>query len=164
MRNCRRRQKGAVIVETALILVPMLFFILGLFEVSRMVWTYHTLTASVKRGSRFAIVHGARFQDASTACPVSVGTIVTTMLSSGIGLDPTKLELQLTSGGQTLSCTASVCRTNATIWPSAPYNAVGLPITIRATYQFDSAVAYILTGTSSSRTPLVAKTSEIIQF
>ncbi len=157
-------EKGAVVVETALILIPMMFFVLGIFEISRMAWTFHTLTASIKSGSRFAIVHGARCQDASPACPVSVGAIVTTMLSSGIGLDPTKLDLEMTSGGQTLTCTAAACRSNAAIWPDAPNNAVGLPITIRATYQFDSAVAYVLTGTSSSRMPLVARTSEVIQF
>lgn len=54
----RRRRRGQALVEFALI-APMLFLlIIGIIELGRLVFFYHTINNAAREGARYAIVHG----------------------------------------------------------------------------------------------------------
>jgi Flp pilus assembly protein TadG len=162
-RNSRRR--GNAVVEMSLIFLPLMFSVFSVFELGRAMWTYHTLATAVKKGVRVAMVHGARCAEASTECPVTVGTLIQTIQQNGVGLDMTVLDLTFTAGGQSLSCApASGCSTNNTNWPAAPYNPVGETITIDGKYAFTTALKSMWPGQTTGTFNLAAKSTETIQF
>jgi TadE-like protein len=162
-RNSRRR--GSAVVEMSLVFFPLMFSIFSVFELGRAMWTYHTLATAVKKGVRTAMVHGARCADASTSCPVTVGSLVQTIQQNGVGLDITVLQLTFTAGPQVLSCApASSCSANDTAWPPSPYNPVGETISISGKYGFNSVLKTMWPGQATGTFNLAAKSTETIQF
>ncbi len=165
MRRHRKTEKGNSMVEMALILLLLLSTILGTMELGRAMWAYHTLAASVKRGVRFAAVHGARCAEASPACPVSVGTIAGQIQQNAVGLDPSRLKLTFITVNQTVLCSSlSNCLSNSAIWPAAPANAVGLPIDVRGVYSFDSVLTSLWPGQTLGPLSFSAASQEVVQF
>jgi len=59
MRGLRKRLRGAVSVEYALILPALLLFILGLFDTGRLLWTYTTLNRAAESAARCAAINTA---------------------------------------------------------------------------------------------------------
>jgi len=164
MRTRSRRhnkQAGSAVLEIALMLLPLMLLIIGALDISRAVWTYHSLAMAVKTATRQAIVHGARCADASSACPITVADVVAMVNGSVIGLDRGSLQLTLGSAQQTLSCSSSgECSTNGTAWPPPSDNAVGQLVTISARYAFQS---FLPVG-SQGRLNLTATSTEMIEF
>src|SRR4030095_5810814 len=98
-------------------------------------------------GARFAVVHGARCVEASNACKATVGDATRVIKQYGVGLSSSLLQLTFVSGGQSYSCNpAASCESNETTWPASAANAVGMRITIRATYRFRSLIAFLWAG------------------
>ena len=60
------KRRGQALVEFTFVGIPMIFILISVFEMSRGMWIYHTLTYAVKEGTRVAMVHG---QDCVTAAP-----------------------------------------------------------------------------------------------
>jgi Flp pilus assembly protein TadG len=166
MSICRQKnQRGSVIVEMGIILIPLLFIILGVAEIGRAMWAYHTMALVVKIGTRFAIAHGARCALASPACVATVGNVSQQMQQSAIGLDPSQLQLTFVSSDQTDSCgSLAVCQSDATVWPPSPDNAVGLPVTITGRYKFNSVLSAFWPGQATNGFTLAAQSTEVIQF
>ncbi len=161
----RRGERGNSAVEMGLILVPLLFLIFSTFDVARAMWTYHTVSAAVKRGTRYAAVHGARCAEASAACQSTVRDVVAIIRQAGFGLDPAKLQLTLMAGSQTYTCTtASSCSGDTTVWPSDPDNAVGQQVTIDGTYTFNPVLSLMWPGQAFGQVGLSARATEMIQF
>jgi hypothetical protein len=159
----RKSQRGNSSVEMALISIPLIFMIVGTIEISRAMWTYHTLASAVKRGARFASVHGAGCLAVSTACGVDTGDVLQVVKDAGIGLDPAQLSLTFASGSSSQSCAASGTCGDTSSWPAAPYNAVGLPLTISGTYRFEWVGRSLWPGQAVPPT-LTASSTEMIQF
>jgi hypothetical protein len=152
-------------VEMALVFFLLIFSVTSLFEVGRAMWSYHTLASSVKKAVRVAMVHGDRCAEASTACPVSIGSIVSVIQQTGIGLDMSALQLSFISGPSTVTCApASSCLTNTATWPAAPYNPVGQNITISGVYTFNNVMGMLYPGVKLGTLKLAAKSTEAIQF
>ena len=108
-RNMSRR-RGNALLEMSMVCIPLLCSFLAIFELSRALWTYHTLAQAIKGGARYAVVHGARCADASSACTASVGDIALVIGQTGVGLDASALRLTLAAGGQSVSCASmSAC-------------------------------------------------------
>lgn len=159
------RQRGSAVVEMALVFLPLMFSVFSIFELGRAMWTYHTLASAVKKGTRVAMVHGARCADASSACPVTVADLVQTIQTVGVGLDMSTLNLTFTAGGQNLTCApASTCSTNNTQWPPSPYNPVGQTVTINGKYGFNTVLKTMWPGQTVGTFNLAAKSTEVIQF
>jgi len=159
------KRRGNAALEMSLVCIPLLCSFLAIFELSRALWTYHTLAAAIKLGARYAVVHGARCTDASSACTASVGDIVQAIAQTGVGLDASALQLTLAAGGQSVSCASmSACTGNSTAYPAAPYNAVGQAITITGRYSFHSVLASLWPDQGSASFTLAAKSTEVIQF
>ncbi len=165
MKNSRNSQRGNAAVEMALVTIPLLFMLFSTIEMGRCMWTYHTLATAVKRGARFAVVHGANCVDASSSCQVTIGDATQAVEQSGFGLDSGKLALVFTAGSQSKDCNpASSCGSDTTPWPASPNNAAGLAVTVNGTYLFDSVLSILWPGQSLHSFALSAKSTETIQF
>lgn len=55
-----RGDRGQALVEFALVLPVVIVLLVGLFDVSRAVFTSSTLATAAREGSRYAITHGAQ--------------------------------------------------------------------------------------------------------
>ncbi len=97
-------EKGTIIVEFAL--VAMIFFLLtlGLVEVGRGVWAYHSLTHAAREGARYAIVHGDRSNDPATATIIS--NLVKNRIPNLSGVTVNTTWLPNNSQGSTVEVTA----------------------------------------------------------
>jgi hypothetical protein len=112
-----------------------------------------------------AMVHGARCADASSTCPVTLGSIVSTIQQVGVGLDMTVLQLTFTAGGQSTNCApASSCLSSTTVWPAAPYNPVGQQVSINGKYGFNTVINTLWPGQTVGTFNLAAKSTETILF
>src|SRR5215212_5363994 len=88
MRKRRYLTGGNSLVEFTLVGIPLIFILIATFELSRGMWSYHTLAYAVKSGARYTIVHGQNCAIAPNACTVTIGQIAATIKSAGVGLPP----------------------------------------------------------------------------
>ncbi|MEO8027367.1 MAG: TadE family protein [Bryobacteraceae bacterium] len=131
------RQRGSLTFETALVFIPTMFLFMGLIEVSRGLWMYHTLASAVKTAARYSIVHGETCVSSTAACQITVADVARTMKQRGLGLDESSLSLSMKAGDSSVSCEpVTNCLQNGTAWPPAPYNLQGLPVQLQAQYRF----------------------------
>jgi Flp pilus assembly protein TadG len=166
MKNARRltRQRGGAVVEMGLIFAPLMFMFLSTLELGRGMWLYHTLSASLKTGTRFAAVHGADCVEVSASCQASLSDIAQTIRRAGVGLDASQLKLTFVAGSNTQVCPSLAdCQTSAQ-WPPPPDNAAGLPVTITGVYSFGSVLSSLWPGQTSASFKYVAAATEAIQF
>ena len=52
IRHRGRRQRGAVAVETAMVIIPLLMFMFGVFEYGRLLMTWNVLNNAAREGCR----------------------------------------------------------------------------------------------------------------
>jgi hypothetical protein len=149
----------------ALVAIPLMFFMLAAVELARGLWSYTTIAAAVKRGSRFLIVHGARCVGAASACQTTVGDATRVVMENAIGLDPGAVQLTFVSGGQTYNCpTASGCLNDGTAWPPPGANAAGITLSVQGSYSFRPVMGFLWPGKTAGAFDLWSKSSETIQF
>jgi hypothetical protein len=145
------RRQGNTMLEFTLVGIPLIFVLISVFEVARGMWIYDTLAYAVKEGTRYAILHGENCNVSPNACNITVGDVVGKIRDSGVGLLPSELNVTLlTASGVQTACNpiSTSCLTSTTRWPPslAGDDQVGKLITIRATYQFNSALAMFWPG------------------
>jgi Flp pilus assembly protein TadG len=143
------RRRGSSVLEFTLVGIPIIFMLVSIFEVSRGMWNYHAIAYAVREGTRYASVHGTNCSTAPNACTVTIAQITQRILDSGAGLSSNQLTLTFTSNGGAITCLASNCLLNATVWPPAGSQSVGNNITIRGTYPFVSALSMFWPGSGS---------------
>jgi Flp pilus assembly protein TadG len=146
----RSRSRGQALVEFAIV-VPVLFLmILGVFEVGRLVFYYHTINHATREGARYAIVHGENAFDGCpsgpvpfgvTACDSDASDIKDRIAESAVGLAPSGFTYGWSGDGSTFPiywgpndpCTSSTmpgCSTD-------PYNRQHNNVTVRTEYTYD---------------------------
>jgi hypothetical protein len=168
----KKRSRGACGLEFTLVGIPLIFVLIGIFEMCRGMWQYHTLAYAVKEGSRYAVVHGQGCSIPPNSCNVTVSQIARMIRTAGVGLPPDSVTLTFkSSGGATITCSLPSCDTAYAVgaWPPATSNAPGQPIEISGVYQFHSAMAMFWPGNpGSSGSPsivnLAADARESMQF
>jgi Flp pilus assembly protein TadG len=69
MRN-KRRQRGAAALEFGLAFVVFLSVVYGVMEFGRIVSSYNILSAAVREGVRYAVVHGGKSGSPATAADI----------------------------------------------------------------------------------------------
>jgi len=152
-------------LEFALSFLAFLILLMGVFEVGRAMWTYHTLAGSAKRAARYMIVRGERCAEMSSSCAASIGQISALIRKVGLGLDPNQLEVSLSAGNDSVDCLPlSSCLNTATLWPASPNNAVGRRVTIRVVYPFQPILGNFWPENKRQIYRLAATSSESIQF
>jgi len=124
----RRREKGAALVEGALVMLVFLALIFGLMDFGRMVWVYTTIANGAREATRYAMVNGT-----ASGHPASVAQIQAIVPSRSPGLDSSCLTTTVTfnpnqSAGSTVKVSVSYSFT-----PLAPY--IPGPITLKSSSQ-----------------------------
>jgi Flp pilus assembly protein TadG len=141
--------------EFVLVGIPLLFILISIFEMSRMMWTYHTLAHAVKEGVRYAIVHGKYRSDAcvpaaTAPCASTVAQVATAIRDSGVGLIPNQLSVSMTSGATVIPTNTLqqlIATGGGTMFPPADLNGEpGSDVTITANYSFSSVVIFFWPG------------------
>lgn len=116
-----KRERGAAMLEFALAAVPMICFLLAIFEMCLAMWSYHTLATAVEEGARYTSTKGQGCTYTGNSCRVTIGTIVQDILTAGPGIDPSRLALTFHSsatGTTDVTCNpASSCVSSTTAWP-----------------------------------------------
>lgn len=116
----RGRQRGSVVIEFALTLMPALMLTLGMTDFGRGIWTYNTLSYAAREGARYAVVHG---DESST--PATTTKITEIVTNWAVGLDPSKL-------------------TVTTTWD--PDNSPGSEVEVDVNYDFQTVVPFLPSG------------------
>jgi Flp pilus assembly protein TadG len=166
-RGSRSGRKGSAIVEFALVGIPVIFFMISLFEAARGMWVYHTLAYAVREGTRCAAMHGSGCASPNT-CQVTIGQITTILKSAGIGLDQATTTATFTpANGSAVSGTLASLASNTTVFPPAAANAPGQVVQISLVYPFRSILSFFWvrpTGRGVQTFNLGASSAETVQF
>ena len=78
-----RGRSGQTLVEFAAVLLAILTVLFGVFETSRLLFTYATLAEAARAGARYAAVHGA---DCTGGCVPSTGVGAVQNLATAAGI------------------------------------------------------------------------------
>jgi len=73
----RNRRLGAAAVETALVILPLIMFLTGVFEYGRLLMVWNVLNNAAREGCRYAVVNNT-----STTISTDVQGIVNTRMGS----------------------------------------------------------------------------------
>jgi hypothetical protein len=155
-------------LEFVLIGIAMIFMLICLFEISRGMWAYHTISYAVREGTRYAAMHG-KGCDSPNSCTITIGNIVTYMKSAGGGFDPDNTTLTFTpqSGSATSNTMTNLASSTTKFPPSGAY-AQGNTVQISSKYKFQTVLAMLWYGSpainDSGTFYLTASSKELIQF
>jgi Flp pilus assembly protein TadG len=89
----RARQRGTTLLESAVMISVLLLMMFGVVGFGTALYTYHFVSNTAREATRWASVRGATCGGLSGGCPAGdtdVNAYVQN-LSTGIGLDPTKV-------------------------------------------------------------------------
>jgi hypothetical protein len=85
-----------VIIESALVYPLLFLLLLGLIVGGLGVFRYQQVACQAREASRYACVHGARYQkDTGNPCPSQAQILQQVVLPLAAGMDPQNLSLQL---------------------------------------------------------------------
>ena len=73
-------------LEFTLVGIPSLFLLISIFEISRGMWTYHTLTRAVNVGVRYASLHGQGCSSNGYSCGITVRDVAGKIAAAAPGL------------------------------------------------------------------------------
>jgi hypothetical protein len=160
----KRGTRGNSSLEMALLLMPLLLTFFGLFELTRAMWTYHTVASAVNSGIRYSIVHGDGCLAASASCKATVKDVASVIRMAGAGLDPDDFSLTLISDAGSYSCgTLTNCLSNTAQWPPSSANKAGFAVKISGVYRFRSVLRSTWPGLGGTINQ-VAEATQVIQF
>jgi hypothetical protein len=167
----RDRQRGNVTIEMTLVGLPLIFVLISVFEISRGMWLYHTVSFAVRQASRMAIVHGKDCQPGNVmgnVCALTVSDVAHKLANAAVGLSPDEMNATFTSIADTITCNpVSSCFSNTAMFPSGDGAGPGAPIGVSSTIVFRSAIAYFWPGSHSFGFGVVnlgSTSQELIQF
>ena len=165
MQRQRDGRRGSSMVEFALVFLPMFILLCGVFELGRAMWTYHSVSAAVKKAARYTVVRGSSCNSESSSCSPSVADVAETIRDASLGLEAQFFRITLEAGSQTVVCaTLSSCLSDSTYWPASPNNAVGRPINIKGEYAFHTFLFSFWPGANQTSVTFRSESSEVIQF
>jgi Flp pilus assembly protein TadG len=164
-----RTRRGSSILEFVLVGIPIIFVLISLFEISRGMWTYHTMAYAVREGVRYATVHGKGCASPNT-CQVTIGQITSVIKAAGVGLPPSTTTITLTpASGSASSDTMTNQLASTTVWPPSGANTPGQDVKIKVSYPFRTILAIFWVGAGrplndSGTFNLGASSTEPIKF
>jgi hypothetical protein len=173
MHNRRRSlSRGTSLLEFTLVGIPLIFILIGTFEMSRGMWSYHTLAFAVKSAARYAAVHGQTCSKAPNACTVTISQISSRLRWSGPGLPDESVTLKFTdANGSTTTCLLQDCIANfgSSAWPPQSANAPGQDVRISGVVPFSSTMLMFWPGAGRAVggarvVGLSADSREVIQY
>ena len=163
------RRNGTATIEMTLVGIPLIFVLISTVEVARGMWIYHTLAYALREGTRYTIVHGVDCRTAPNNCAVTVHDIARVIQKAAVGLyDTDNFQIEMKSLTDDVSCSLTSALASTAQFPALGGGAIGAPITFRATYQFQSAIAMFWPGAGPgmnfTSVTFPASSQENIQF
>ena len=149
-------------VEFAIVAIPIIFLTVSIMEMGLESWKFHSMVFAIDQAARYAAGHGRTCTKNGNTCTIQVKDVAYVITNQAPALDPSKLNVTLTTHSSSVSCTplsncttqncpASVtCTNNTTQFPSSTDNGVGLDITIQATYTMYNPIPMLWFGSSAS--------------
>lgn len=149
LRKIARREEGSELVEFAVTAGIFLTLMLGIVEISRAMYLYHSVSNAAQEGARYAIVHGG---DWTSSCSTSAPPNFT--LTFGCSASSTDIQnyVQSLPGMSTANTTATAT------WPSS-CRTHGCPVNVAVTYNFRFALPFLPSATYG----LAASSKKVIQ-
>jgi hypothetical protein len=111
----RKSQRGSTLVEMAFVGIPMIFLIISLFEISRGMWIYTTLSYAARESTRYISMHGQNCQLQN--CGVTPAQLGTYIENVAAGLDPTKVTVTFTSLSDYFVCPLNTLQNGTCVTP-----------------------------------------------
>jgi len=146
----KKRQSGSMLLEFVLTGIPAIFITLSVFEVSMTMWQYHTMAETVQVVGRYIVTHGQSCSQNGNTCSITVDNIVTSIESTGVGLNPSKLNVSLVGANNTVTCNPlNTCAANSTVFPEGTDGAAGNNITVTASYPMKNPFSMYWPGAAS---------------
>ena len=131
----RNRRRGTELIEFTLLSIPVLFIGVSTIECAIGMWEYSSMENAVTVAARYAASHGASC-GSPNSCTITLGTVATLIANTAPALNPSRLTVTLTTNSGTTTCNPlSSCESSTAQFPSSTDNAVGMDITIKATYK-----------------------------
>ena len=144
----RRGQRGSAMVEFVLTGIPMVFIWISVVQMALGMWHYHTLQYAVKAAGAFVSRRGASWVNSGNPQP-RIADAAAVLAYSAIGMPTSSISVTFTpESGSATTCTLNNCLTNTTVFPPLAASGVGSQFTIKANYQFNSAMAMVAPGGS----------------
>ena len=163
-------------LEFTLVAIPVIFVLIGIFELARGMWLYNSMAHGVKEATRFAIVHGNNCSVLPNSCTVTIGRICGILQYHAAGLPAgsvVNVSLRRSTSTHPFS-NLTACLASTTVFPSQvspaalnPGGDQGQWVEIKASYRFTSALAFYWTGQHGftfGRFDLGAVSRERIQY
>ncbi len=133
----RNSRKGNSLIEFTLVGVPLIFLAISITSAGLNMWQFHNLAYTVDLTTRYVASHGNVCTQTGNSCYTTLGSIYSVMSKTGMALDPSKVNVTLTSasGANTTCQPLTNCSGSSTQWPSSTDNAIGNDVKITATYK-----------------------------
>lgn len=164
----KNRQRGSMLLEFVLTGIPVIFLTISIFEVSMTMWLYHTMAETVQTAGRYIVTHGQSCTQNGNSCSITVANIATSMESTGVGLDPSKLNVSLIGAANTVTCNPlNTCTSSSTVFPEGSDGAAGNNIQVTASYPMANPFVMFWPGAasvSSGNITLAANSIQRIMF
>jgi Flp pilus assembly protein TadG len=126
-------------IEFLLVGIPVIFLTASIIEMSLDSWQFESMAYAVQTAARYACQHGRTCTKNGNACTIEVEDVAGLINAQAPSLDPSQLNVTLTTHSASVSCTPlNSCLTNTAQFPNSTDNGVGFPITISATYPMKS--------------------------
>ncbi len=158
VRRCKRRRRGALTVETAVVLPVLLFLVLMIVVGGIGVFRYQQVACLAREGTRWTAVRGSLWQlETGQTSPAQQDILQNAVLPLAVGMDASKITIQAEwIDGQTGAATAwDSSRKNPT---SLSKMSQGVTNRVRVTVNYAWAPGVLLSGsvnmTSVSEVPL----------
>jgi Flp pilus assembly protein TadG len=151
--NHSRRRRGTTVIETAVVILITLMFIMGIVEYGRLLFFYHAADNAAREGARYAVVHTGDTTAAGTASDVPTfnadGTFMApnTSVSAVVNYVMGSQQTYMTGFTVTVfNANPATGQPTSGAWTDAPFGgSIGVQIT--GTYRF---IVPTLLGLSSS--------------
>ena len=123
----KRKQRGSTMVETALVLLPMLVLILGGMTFAHAVFAYNSVGWIARQATRWASVRGS-----SSGHPATAGTIEGFARSRAVGLDRRALSVHAAFSPDNNPGSTVTVEVRYTVTPLVPH-LFGRSLAVRST-------------------------------
>jgi hypothetical protein len=145
------RRSGSANIEFALVGIPVMMALISIFEISRAMWTYHSLAHTVRQTTRYVAVHGHGCAVAPQECTVTVGDIARRARGAAVGLSSSEMALTISATNGAVECAPlDECLSDESVWPAFPGNMAGMEVTVSARYPFQSVLLMIWPGAGTT--------------
>jgi Flp pilus assembly protein TadG len=132
----RRNERGAELIEFALVSILLFMLVFGVMEFGRAVFTYGTVAHLAREGARFAIVRGNESQVRET--PADAAAVEAFVLSRAAGIDDLTVTTTWPDGDNNPGSVVqvSVSKDFNPIAPLVPLGAITMASTSRMVISF----------------------------